>query len=89
MKNLCWGGVGARRCTSHLLNNGVAELAEGVDACSGHALLDYALQREVGDLGGLLVLGGDIRVGQVRYGLRFLGLLNLLLSQSGWKTINL
>lgn len=63
----------------YLLNNGVAELAEVVDPCSGHALLDYALQREVGDLGGLLVLGGDIRVGQVRHWLRFFGRLNFLM----------
>lgn len=46
----------------YLLDYGVPELAEVVDSCAGHALLYDTLQRQVGDLGGLLVLGRYVRV---------------------------
>ena len=63
----------------YLLDHGVPELAEVVDSCAGDALLYDTLQRQVGDLGGLLVLRRHVRVREVFHGNRFLLLLSLYL----------
>lgn len=75
--------------STYLLDDGVTEFAQVVNPCTGHALLHDALQREVCDLGGLLVLGGDIRVGQVfRWLGFFFGFLNLLSGKQSAVTIS-